>query len=132
MSKSTKQQSPVVQKRGKPIHPNSLANLKPNLPWQPGESGNKQGYSLKSRLDDAMQKPLVRPSEDATVGELIVHSTLEGAIKREPTPFKEVWDRTEGKVPDKVDVDLTAGLEALLSRLQGRKELPEGEDGYIQ
>ena len=24
---------------------------------------------------------------------------FEGAIKREPTPFKEVWERLEGKVP---------------------------------
>ena len=87
-------------KKKRVMHPNSLANLRP-ASWKPGESGNKQGYSLKSRLDDAMGKPLIKPSENASAGEVLVYSTLEGAILREPTPLREVWDRTEGKVPEK-------------------------------
>ena len=115
-----------TKKEKRIIHPNSLKNLRPNPDWKPGQSGNKQGYSLKSRLDDAMGKPLIKPTDDAIAIEQLVYSTLEGAIAREPTPFKEVWDRTEGKVPDKIDVGVSAGLEALLKRINGLPELPEG------
>ena len=118
----------LAQKKRK-MHPNSLKNLRPGseVGFKPGESGNKQGYSLKSRLDDAMGKRLTKPPDDAIAVDQLVYSTLEGAILREPTPFKEVWDRTEGKVPDKVNVDLTAGLKELLSEMRGLPELPEGE-----
>ncbi len=111
-----------------PTHPNTLLALEENraaTQWKPGESGNKAGYSLKSRLDDALGKPKAEPGKDATVGELIVQATIEGAILREPTPFKEVWDRTEGKVPDKLAVNLTAGLKELISEMRGLPELPE-------
>ncbi len=85
-------------------HPNAIKALEENreaTQWKPGESGNKQGYSLKSRLDDAMGKPLTKPSDDAIVIDKLVYSTIEGALNREPTPFREVWDRTEGKVIEK-------------------------------
>ena len=108
------------------MHPNSLANLKPIL-WKPGESGNPKGSSLTQRLQDAMEKPPDKPTKESTVAELIINSTIVGALKREPTPFREVWDRTEGKVPDKVNIDLTAGLKELISEMRGLPELPEGE-----
>lgn len=80
-------------KDGRIMHPNSLAALLPTQ-WPKGVSGNNggNGYSLTAELKHALnqQKRLE-----------IVNSTIEGAIKREPTPFKELWDRVEGKVPDK-------------------------------
>ncbi len=79
------------------MHPNSLNNLKP---YKPGENGHQGGYSLKERLMHSLDKPLVEPKPDACAGDHIVYSTLVGAKLREPTPFKEVWDRTEGKVID--------------------------------
>ena len=65
--------------------------------FQPGKSGNNKGYSLTSELKDALDKE--------TRAE-IIKSTIEGAIKREVTPFKEVWDRVEGKVQSEGEGDV--------------------------
>ena len=100
MTTTTKSVNKLGDKRG--LNQNSLKNLKPYPKGVNGQiaSGHTPGYSLTSRLKDALDKPLEAPAEDASVKDLIVHSTIQGAILREPTPFKEVWDRTEGKVTD--------------------------------
>ena len=84
-------------KRG--MNPHSRKNLL-GPRWKKGESGNPQGTSLSADLKRALDKPLEEPSEDAPARELLIYSTLEGAIKREPTPFKEVWDRVDGKLSE--------------------------------
>ena len=72
------------------MHPNSLKALIPTQ-YPPGTNGNNggNGYSLKAELKHALNKE--KRLE-------LVNSTIEGAILREPTPFKEVWDRVDGKV----------------------------------
>jgi len=82
-------------------HPNSLKNLKP---YPKGTNGHTGGYSLKERLIHSLDKPLKPPEKDAPIGERIVYSTLEGALLREPTPFREVWDRVDGKVKETVAI----------------------------
>ena len=92
---------PKIKRQGHPqIHPNSLANLKP---YKKGENGHGQVYPLKERLRHALDHPLKEPGKDAPMGERIVYATLKGALDCEPTfsHLKEVWDRTEGKVPEK-------------------------------
>ena len=89
----------------KKMHPNSLANLKP--PYKPGENGHQHAYPLKERFLHALDHPLKKPKDDDCAGAHLVYSTLEGAILREPTPFKEAWERIEGKVPDKHEIEAT-------------------------
>jgi len=74
------------------MHPNSLEALKPHQ-YPKGVSGNNggNGYSLKSELKHALTKE--KRLE-------LINSTIEGAILREPAPFRELWDRIEGKVPE--------------------------------
>ena len=103
ISSSPEISKPVRKKRV--MHPNSLANLKP---YAPGTNGHQGGYSLLARLKHTMEKPLVKPSDKAPVGEHIVYETLQGALAHEPTPFKEVWDRLEGKLTQ--DVALSGGI----------------------
>ena len=86
--------------RGK--HPNSIKNLHP---YKPGENGHGRVYPLKLRLAHALDKPLIEPKADACAGDRLVYSTLIGALEREPTPFKEVWERIEGKVTQPVSGD---------------------------
>jgi len=88
----------VKYKRGE--NPNSRKNLQP---FPKGSKGglNRQGYSLTSALKDNLNKPLKQPDLDAPVRDHIVYATLQGALKREPTPFREVWDRSDGKLIDK-------------------------------
>lgn len=79
----------VKYKPGK--NPNSKKNLKP---FHKGENGDHShnGYTLTSALKDALL------SKDKKKRDELILSTIEGAILREPTPFKEVWDRVEGKL----------------------------------
>ena len=79
----------------------SLANL---IKYKPGQNGNpKPGNSLKAVLLNALGEPLKEPAKDAPARDHIVYATLKGALACEPTfsHLKEVWDRVEGKVPDK-------------------------------
>lgn len=78
--------------RGK--NPKSLKNLKPYPKGVSGNEGSGNGYSLTSELKHALNKE--------TRAKLI-QSTIEGAIKRESVPFREVWDRTEGKVTQPIE-----------------------------
>ena len=98
-------------KRGQ--NPNSQMNLRPGNP--PVDcKGN--GYSLTSALKHELAKDYKRTE--------LVRSTIEGAIKREPTPFKEVWDRVEGKVPDKL---LVAEVDVVFVIGKGYREKAEDE-----
>ena len=72
-------------KRGE--NPNSRKNLKSGYH---GQGNGQNGYSLTSELKHMLQ--------DKELRQKLVESTIRGAIKREVTPFKEVWDRVEGKV----------------------------------
>jgi len=90
---STKQISVKIAKDGRKMNPNSLRNLKP--PYPKGVSGNANsgnGYSLTSELKHTLRNRELRKQ--------IVASAIEGAILREPAPFKEVWERVDGKVPE--------------------------------
>lgn len=91
---SCKQLNKHGDKRG--LHINSLANLKP-VKWKPGESGNSVGWSLTSMLKHQMSHPLKEPPENASANVRFVYSTIRGALKREPIPFREIWDRLEGR-----------------------------------
>ena len=83
-------------------HPNSRANLRP--PYKPGTNGHGRVYPLKERLAHALDKPLTPPKKDAPAGDHVVYATLKGAIDLVPVAFKETWERTEGKVPDKTAI----------------------------
>lgn len=98
----------VKYKRGQ--NPKSRANLKPFPPGQNGDHSHN-GYTLTSALKDALDKPLVEPAVDAPVRDHIVYATIVGAKLREAVPFRECWDRTEGKVTGedtlKADINIT-------------------------
>ena len=76
---------------GRGQHPNSRANL---ITYPKGVSGNEgsgNGYSLTAELKHALNKEKRKE---------IVDATIKGAIALERTPFKELWDRVEGKQQD--------------------------------
>ena len=71
-------------------HPNSLKNLIPTMGYH-GQNNGQNGYSLTSELKHALANKELRQQ--------LIQSMIAGAILREVTPFKELWDRVEGKVP---------------------------------
>jgi hypothetical protein len=82
----------------------SLANLKP---FQPGQSGNPggrpKGRSLTALLRDRLDE--VDEATGKTIAQLVVEGWLNAARDGNVPAIKEALDRTEGKVPDKVQVD---------------------------
>lgn len=111
------------------MHPNSLKNLRP---FPPGTNGNRNpGYSLTQALKDALRQGGMtqKPPADAPAWRHIVYSTLQGAYKREPTPFREVWDRLEGKVPEQHQVDVTERRATFLFILPDGREMTLKELG---
>jgi len=95
---SSETDSPLKVTKYKPgTHPNSQKNLEATK-FPKGVSGNAgsgNGYSLTAALKHALKdKKLLRA---------FIESTIEGAIAREPTPFREVWERVDGKIPDAVN-----------------------------
>ena len=122
---SSKQRNKAGDRRG--LHPNTLANLEksPAPIWEPGQSGHIQGESLKGCLQRLAEKPLVKPDpKTAPAKEQIAYATLEGAVLREPTPFKEAWERLEGKVPEK---HLIAQVDVVFIIGKGYQEKLSGE-----
>ena len=84
----------VKYKHGR--NPNSLKALgEHRRTWPKGQSGLPTGISLTAALKEALR------TNDGEKRRKLIDSTLAGAILREPTPFKEVWDRVEGKVAEK-------------------------------
>ena len=115
-------------------HPNCLKNLKP---FKSGENGNPhRPYPLKQQLEDALRRPLASPHQKAAAGKHLVYSTLQGALLREPTPFREVWDRIEGKLQDtppvsvdnrQVNIYVTSEKSKELTENAGRRLLEGGK-----
>ena len=96
------------------LHPNSLANLKKGkaTEWKPGESGNPQGGSLKLVLLEQLEKPLGIVKPDAPAKELFVAAQLRRGIKGDKDACKEIWERADGKVTERQEVDIYVRQEA--------------------
>lgn len=82
-----------------------MANPNPKTghlsPWQPGQSGNSKGYSKARRVTDALLKQLEDPDIQKRLAEIWIAQALTGNFQF----FRELLDRTEGKVPTPVEVD---------------------------
>ena len=101
MTEPTEQRNRSGNKRG--MHPKSLANLIPNrMSWQPGESGNPEGLSLKRRVSDILREPLKGLSKEEAKKvkaiEVLAMAIVQDAIKGSREDRKEIWERLDGKV----------------------------------
>jgi len=80
-------------------NPNSLANLKKG--WKPGQSGNPKGRPPNTKyISELAREKILTPcpyAPDKTWGEYLVERWLGQAVEN-PTFFKELMDRLEGKV----------------------------------
>lgn len=89
--------------------------------FMPGQSGNPKGMKPGTRsLTSTLRKHfsetidqfphLVKLADKAgldasmnTVEDLFVYATIEHGLNGKQGPFKEIWDRLEGKVEDRVE-----------------------------
>ena len=79
-------------------------NFRPYL-FKPGQSGNPGGRPKRKPLTEELEKILQstgRDPQQRTYARRLVESAVKRAIKKSDFALKEVWERTEGKVPQAV------------------------------
>lgn len=129
---SLKSTNRLGDRRG--LHPNSLANL---VPEPTPETRNRKGYSLKSKLQDALLKKNLAELKPECVGDQIVLATIKGAIDLVPVAHKEVWDRVEGSVNQQqpsgpnlqINIVVSPTGQELLMRLRAQGGKPALREG---
>ncbi len=104
----------------------NVTNLKS---WKKGQSGNPKGRPRKadcltSLLKEEIEKIDPDDQQKRTHKELIVIATMALAKKGNATALKEVWERMDGKVKDKLEIQDSPNA-ILLAKALSRKELEE-------
>lgn len=126
---TAKKKKPTVKQRK---NSGNVTNLQK---WKKGHSGNPAGRPKKedcltSLLREEIDKIDPEDKGKRTWRELIVVATMRLAIKGNAAALKEVWERLDGKVTDKLDIN--PGGESnnakLLAEILSRKELKELHD----
>ena len=126
--KKTAKKKAIKQGKTKAKPPKGRGNVTNLKSWKPGQSGNPKGRPKKadcltSLLKAEIQKIDPEDKEGRTHMELIVLATMRLAKAGNSVAFKELWDRLDGRVQDKLE--LTGGS-ALVERLiEGRKRAAE-------
>ena len=103
----------------------NVTNLKS---WKPGQSGNPKGRPKKaecltSLLREEMDRIDPTDKQKRTHKELIVLATMSLAKAGNSTALKEIWERLDGKVRDKLE--LTGGAELVERLNEGRRRAAE-------
>jgi Family of unknown function (DUF5681) len=95
----------ITQAQNKQITANDCAARVAPYKWKPGQSGNPGGRPKKKPLTDELEKILNTISHDKagkTYATRLVEAAVRRAIKKSDFALKEIWERTEGKVPQAV------------------------------
>ncbi len=101
--------------------------------FKKGVSGNPEGRPSKEDcLTSIMKEKLAevdpKDANKLTRAELVVVATIELAKKGNAAALKEVWERSDGKVKDKLEVKETSGMSdqaVLLSEVSTLEELKD-------
>ncbi len=80
------------------VHPNSKANLAP--PWPKGTSGNPGGRAKGIQLQTLLIQALT--ADDNNLAKKVVMAGIEQALDGNAPIWKEIWDRVDGKVKDRL------------------------------
>jgi Family of unknown function (DUF5681) len=95
----------IRQAQNKQFTANDCAARVAPYKWKPGQSGNPGGRPKKKPLTDELEKMLATVSHDKagkTYATRLVEAAVRRAIRKSDYALKEIWERTEGKVPQAV------------------------------
>ena len=93
------------------------ANLRP---WRKGQSGNPSGRPKKNHVTKMYEQLLANPQNRKDIKESIL-KTLTGGRMSAVLQLREVAERTEGKVADIVDMNVSGSI-TLEQVLEARKK----------
>ncbi len=102
--------------------------------FKKGVSGNPKGRPKKedcltSIMREYLEQFDPKDEQKVTHAELVVVATVELAKKGNAAALKEVWERMDGKVKDKLEVETKdSGNAILLAKVLSHKELKELHD----
>jgi uncharacterized protein DUF5681 len=77
----------------------------PEHQFKPGQSGNPAGRPKGASLIDMLRRVLEREHQGRPVGELLVECLVKEGLKGKLPHIKEILDRVEGKVAEKMSVE---------------------------
>ena len=79
---------------------------------------------MTTLLKEEIEKTDPEDKDGRTHMEMIVDATMRLAKAGNPTALREIWERMDGKVRDKLE--LTGGAELIQRLIDGRKRVAEG------
>jgi hypothetical protein len=93
--------------------------------WVPGQSGNPGGRPKGRSVTALLRQLLDQEHNQKKLAELLAERLLKEALTGKLGHIKEVLDRTEGRVADRVQVEAAEG-QGLVINLVRRSDLPPG------
>lgn len=73
--------------------------------WKPGQSGNPGGKGKRESLTAMLRRVLEKDHNGKSIGELLVERLVKEALGGKLPHIKEVLDRVEGRVKEKIEVE---------------------------
>ena len=125
--KKTAKKAPDKQLKNK----SNLRVVSKPTQWKPGQSGNPAGRPRKEDcLTSLMRKEIEKidpeDQQKRTHKETLVLATLKLAKSGNAAALRECWERLDGKITDRLEVESKDSLNAiLLAKTLSRKELEE-------
>jgi hypothetical protein len=84
--------------------------------WLPGKSGNPGGQPKGKRLTTLLRDALDREHNGKAIAEIIAEVIVREALKGDYRFVKEIMERIDGKVPDRLTGDDGEGLTVIFKR----------------
>lgn len=100
-------------------------NLKDHC-FKPGQSGNPRGRPKGKTVTERLQK--IINENEGEIADALVKTALKHALKGDHRFFKEILDRVEGKVADRVQHSGAEGGPMIVELIKGKPPESEADD----
>ncbi len=123
-----------------------MGNIKTLKPFQKGVSGNPGGRPKRKALTEALEKLITKPlpeefrrfkvgrrwvelPDGATFADLVALGQVVSAVRGNTMAAKEIADRLEGKVTEKIDATVSLSWLEKFRRAEARRASKEKQQG---
>lgn len=89
------------------------------IPWKPGQSGNPSGRPKKKPITEMYERILNDPENVAAIEKATISALRKGNMAM-VLQLREMADRTEGKVTQPIEADVTVNLADAIAEARKR------------